>query len=729
MYKSKALVVSILIMLIANILLEAGAVSPESEQAYDGENKQEPGKVVILLADYASLEDLRSCSNIGRLFETGSLSLVSNRLTGGTSLHKSRLAYAAGRQLTVDAGMLNAGNAARVAKDYFVNIGHSTYPANVAYLDIANLKNRNKAASDSSGMGLIGDAVHSSNKKTCVLGNSDGVRTDRSAVFMAMDSSGLVDYGDIDDILTADASFPGGKRTDYNRLAELYKQYLPACSLLVLDTGDLARLEQYKRYLSREQYAKFRSQILAWIDGLSADILEADQNITLVITSTYSPAPGKSTNPMSPILVHDSGIGGTLYSDRTRREGIIANMDFAGLILDRLGMEDRAQVVELPHRDNYNFIRGLQQKCNTISAMRAPVLKAYTILVMLTLVLVSLLFLNNRFKKSVLLRHAAKLLLLTDLIIPYLFLYVPVSIAANTALYAVLCFSIAALLSVLLSFAVHSSLDRFIIICFSITSGLVIDVMCGSPYIKQSVLGYDPIIGARFYGIGNEYIGVFLGSSLAFIGCILEKYRQWKHINRLRIHSVWLMLFLTCIAGLPFWGANFGGAIALLTGFFIMYALINGIKLHFKAFLALFILLALSSGLITVIDLSGKDNYTHIGRLAIEIRDKGMTPLYTTAVRKVSMNLRLIRYTIWTKVLMCIIAAVTILFFKPVGLLGRVFVSSSYLKRSWIGISSGSIAGFAANDSGIVLASTAMIFLSCTLLYICIEEISAKTGI
>ena len=41
---------------------------------------------------------------------------------------------------------------------------------------------------------------------------------------------------------------------------------------------------------------------------------------------------------------------------------------------------------------------------------------------------------------------------------------------------------------------------------------IVLDIATGGSMIRNSVLGYDPIIGARYYGIGNEYMGVVTGS-------------------------------------------------------------------------------------------------------------------------------------------------------------------------------------------------------------------------
>ena len=55
-------------------------------------------------------------------------------------------------------------------------------------------------------------------------------------------------------------------------------------------------------------------------------------------------------------------------------------------------------------------------------------------------------------------------------------------------------------------------LNPFIFICIATAGTILIDLVNASYLQKQSILGYDPIVGARFYGIGNEYMGVLIGS-------------------------------------------------------------------------------------------------------------------------------------------------------------------------------------------------------------------------
>lgn len=95
-------------------------------------------------------------------------------------------------------------------------------------------------------------------------------------------------------------------------------------------------------------------------------------------------------------------------------------------------------------------------------------------------------------------------------------------------------------------------------------------------------------------------------------------------------------------------------------------------------------------------------------------------------IRKLSMNYKLIRYTIWTRVLLGTLLALGILFYRPVGIFRRLLTENPAVAA---GLSGGLIAAFAAlvfNDSGIVAAATAMICPAATLFYIVIREQKAS---
>src|SRR5690606_15577095 len=69
----------------------------------------------------------------------------------------------------------------------------------------------------------------------------------------------------------------------------------------------------------------------------------------------------------------------------------------------------------------------------------------------------------------------------------------------------------------------------FVALSLATAAALVADVTQGAPLIKSSLLGYDPITGARFYGIGNEYMGVLIGTTLVGATGLLDRFprRSW----------------------------------------------------------------------------------------------------------------------------------------------------------------------------------------------------------
>ena len=54
----------------------------------------------------------------------------------------------------------------------------------------------------------------------------------------------------------------------------------------------------------------------------------------------------------------------------------------------------------------------------------------------------------------------------------------------------------------------------FLFVSFTTLLALNVDLLTGATMIKSSVLGYDPMAGARYYGVGNEYMGVMIGCSI-----------------------------------------------------------------------------------------------------------------------------------------------------------------------------------------------------------------------
>ena len=87
------------------------------------------------------------------------------------------------------------------------------------------------------------------------------------------------------------------------------------------------------------------------------------------------------------------------------------------------------------------------------------------------------------------------------------------------------------------------------------------------------------------------------------------------------------------------------------------------------------------------------------------------------------MNLRLMRYSLWSRVFLSFLLAQGILLFRPVGALKRTQKHYPLLIAGIIGITSGSATAFLTNDSGVVAAATALLYGSLPLLYLVLSKV------
>src|SRR5262249_33492912 len=98
-----------------------------------------------------------------------------------------------------------------------------------------------------------------------------------------------------------------------------------------------------------------------------------------------------------------------------------------------------------------------------------------------------------------------------------------------------------------------------------LAAGLLAEVAPWGRALSGSILGYSLALGARYYGIGNEWMGVLTGSVLAAL-LIAREYvprpwlRAWPGL------CAGVMLLLLCILGLPWAGAKFGGMLTAGVG-------------------------------------------------------------------------------------------------------------------------------------------------------------------
>jgi len=118
------------------------------------------------------------------------------------------------------------------------------------------------------------------------------------------------------------------------------------------------------------------------------------------------------------------------------------------------------------------------------------------------------------------------------------------------------------------------------LIC-ALTALLVIgDGLTGTTLISNSALSEYALAGIRFYGIGNEYMGVLIGGAL--LACVLEKEGAiYRAPTRARVILFWFA-FAAFVLSFPAFGAKAGGAITATATFVIAWRRLRGSPVNWK---------------------------------------------------------------------------------------------------------------------------------------------------
>lgn len=684
--------------------------------------------LTIVLLPALNLEDLSKNGELKKLSQTSAVGLM-NSNTNGKHLPNSYLTLSAGKKLiSPKAGVLGL----QVDEMIDGKNGKSLYERyqrrsvdehNIVLPYLQSILNINPDIQPP----LLGDILTANHIPLLLLGNQDlPGQLSRPGVLFAMDSSGRVDKGIIDNKTYVTSSFsPTFYTTNYHFLLDQITNFSQEYrGVAVLDLGDLVRLDTVEEYLSPVNYLKYRDIIIEEISGFLGSLtnIMADNHSQLLI---ITPFPGKKDltigNSLVPVLFWQPDIQpGLLVSSSTKRLGLITNLDIAPTILHKIGVKNTPSYVgsvvnTTSYPSNINYLQDKMTVYQANYQQRPLLLKAYILLtivfVLLTIGLI--LFKIRRFRYG-----RPFLLAITGG--PLLYLYLTLIPSTNILVRTAFLLLTMILMTYLLE-KITNPLISLSILYILTSFSIIADLLGGAPLMKGSLLGYDPISGARYYGLGNEYMGVLLGSTLMgftmFLDIISRKAARFKGpLTIIIIIAFPLVIFLVAS---PAWGTNVGGGIT----FFLSYSLLlllfskKSIKLKHLAGLALSVTAALT--LLFYLDLQRPlEVQSHIGLTARLIQEKGLTSLIPIISRKLSMNYKLLHYSIWSRVFLTFTGTLALTLYKPPGLLKRILQDYPHLKAGLIAGISGSFIALLCNDSGIVAAATSMLYIAPTLLFL-----------
>mgnify|MGYP001157634339 CR=1 FL=1 len=698
-------------------LIPCGAVRAEDVDS-------SPRQIWMIIVNGLTLSDLReeSLPHFRNLLERGAVAGM-NLKTGKKEWDAHIYAtMGAGTRITAptDATFYHPGE--RIGEEsagdrYALRTGLKPPEKAVIYPAVYRYIRENEAGDYRMSPGALGQALRQAGRTAAVLGNLDeGEVPVRWAPFLSMDARGITPLGSIGrETLLADPRRPFGVKTNYSYLLDCLKRWKDP-SLVVVELGDLYRLDRISGEMETDRYQAVRLEVLREMDrflGQVLGLLTPDRHLVLV-------SPGSSADPggkevLAPLIWYrPDGGRGLLYSPTTRREGLVSNVDLAPTVLDAfdIPLPDRmlGRPMQVVPGSIEDFFREME-RVHTIYGMRASVISAF-IVFQIAVLLSSLVILWRRWHRF---WGAVQGLLIAMLVLPFLLLLISGAMIPYTWGFLLT----AGILALLFTWV----LRRLPIVPLLLVLGLLgcvpvaLDGILGGELIQTSFLGYDPIKGARYYGIGNEYMGVVLGSSILTCAAWLER-RQ----NDGRLPVAIFFLALVFFFAAPFWGTNAGGALSAAVGFGTAYYRFFRRNRKERWYWLALLFLVLGGGLLVGINLLFDDQPSHIGRALSYLLAGDVDEIAHIIMRKLEVNLRLLRVSSWGKVLLTSLFVLTLISYRPFR--GLKWMKEHYPKlyNGFASIGVGALAALALNDSGLVSSATAIIYAVVPFLIIAFRE-------
>lgn len=506
-----------------------------------GDNGKRP-RVFLIVCDALTLNDLdlggSSYPQLKYIAEHGALGLMNCAVAGPKTDTAAMLALAAGQQTPSEATDEMAANDWEKAPGERVSAAEShrqrlrlaLNPADtfdpqrsVKHLGIPYLRVRGL---DGATLGAqLADA--SPPVKTWIVGNADTAGWRRRATLLTVDKQG-VGAGMVA-LRSYDSRLPYGLADSPPALLDYALQ--SDADLVVIHLGDGSRAEAARHALSEPEYRQAHLHAVRMLNalaaGLRARIKPGSANILIV-----SPRPPASDaghpdawNALTPIL----GLGpnfppGEFASPTTRTPGLISNTDVAPTLLALYHIPTPPSMTGRPMRvvpDSPDDVRGerrikriarIEFIAWTNSAALAPILGLLGVFCTLAAVAgVASLRLGIRAAAglfalclAVCMNFPAAQMLAPILVQPTIVEY-GIRLAAWMLALTALSYGLARLLRVSLPVAA----------CLMNIVAVLADLVTGQHLLKDALISNYYLPGFRYYGLGNDYLGLLLGFAIA----------------------------------------------------------------------------------------------------------------------------------------------------------------------------------------------------------------------
>ena len=410
---------------------------------------------------------------------------------------------------------------------------------------------------------------------------------------------------------------------------------------------------------------------------------------------------GKSDEPV-PIGVAGDGFHGNLTSDSTRTDGYVLSTDVAPTILRHFGIPVPSAMSGQPIRAEGAVdpaaIESLVERMDVISSRRGPVIGLNVVAWLVALLVVALL---SRRRWA---RPAVRVVGLAIVYLP-LVLLLGAAFEPGEAAERLLVLLASPLLAALTLLALRGY--RALAVASALTVlAYAIDAIAGSPLTSLSLLGPNPGLGVRFYGIGNELEALLAVLVVAGTGAGLTAFAGRASARSGAIVFVVVGLLAAFVFAAGRFGTDVGAAIVFPVGAVVAAVVVAG-RSRRTAILAVVAAPFAVLALLALIDLLSGAN-AHLTRSVLDAG--GLNDLADVAQRRLQLS----AHSFSRPVLLAfqpVVIAVAVAAYLRRDVLSSWLEGRPAMRAGLLGALAATAIGTLANDSGALLLEIGVAYL------------------
>lgn len=728
-------------------------------------------QVTIVLAPYLTWQDVTAAStpNLWRMAEDGAIGAVNARSRVRESREpasplESALGLSAGVWVRPDFLALTAYDATETvqgtvtAEDVYAQVfGQSMDGARIAYLGLPATQRLNEDSPLGAMPGSLGQSVRDAEGLTAAVGNSDaGTSCARSklmrpAAVVAADLRGLVLAGNVStDLLAPSREAPYGVATDLTRFEAAYQAADSAAkghagpSLVVLDPGDAARARRFADQATpKARLAQWRAALgtLDAVVGMAEKRRGAD-GMVIVVSQALFASEDDLPAGLGPVVVSADGWSGYLISASTHRTGLVTAVDVTATTFEALGIDrpvgvmgDAMAPVAGPASAEARAAQLARVSSDAVSvdAAKPDVPNVFIVLFVLAIAGAALVLGQARTWRAQTVRRWAagfQALLLLTLSVPLagwlMFVPLPHPPSPAAAVAALLGTTAVVWLAALLAWRRLPLRIPVAALSLAFCAVLLVDQFVGSPLSRTGFFSYSPLLGARFYGMGNEAAALLFGASVIGAALLLDQWPAGRYSAMGKRYGVAILgAVVVGTAAAPFLGANVGAAVWAVAGFVCAWTLMHGRGFGVRSILTIVVLSAVVIGVFAAIDLLGGGEQTHLGRALSSAEQGGLSELWAIVARKASANIHVLMTSNSSWILAAVLGFLGFARLRPASGFPQLSAENPNLVAAIVAsLVAGAIA-FVTEDSGIVVPSLIMLYTGVALAWLMLARVVA----